>query len=171
MKKRVIVICLVCIAVICCAIYLLKDISKTPSDIVRQYFLNESASFNLSTVIEQIDIDSKTTLIFYRTANGGVANAVLERGLLGYKIVDYSGEVALTNDIIPSSCLFSSYGEAKSIMWYVLYDQSITRVIVGGNEASIFSADNLKIYYTLSDSPEAQRCEFYNCDELIWLIE
>ena len=172
MKKKTSIIAgaVICIAVVC-AIFFLKEINKMPADILRRYFANEPAPFRLSTIIEQIDIDSKTTLVFYYTDNGGIANAILEKGLLGYKVVNYTGEVAPLNERIPTSLFFSSYGESKSIIWHVLYDQNITRATVGGNEASVFTADNIKIYYLLGDYAELPSAEFYNGDELVWVIE
>ena len=171
MKKTSIIAGVVICIVVICAIYFMKDIKKTPVDILRSNFADEPAPFRLSTVIEQIDIDNKTTLVFYYTDNGGIANAILEKGLLGYKVVNYSGEVAPFNERVSTSRFFSSYGESKSIIWYVLYDQNITRVMVGGNEASIFTVDNIKMYYLLNDYAEPPPAEYYNGDELVWVIE
>ena len=172
MKKTTMIAIAIVFIVAICAMFFLRNINKMPVDIVRKHYDNESASFRLATVIEQVDVDSKTVLLFYYTANGGIANAILERGLLGYKVVNYSGEVAPVNNLMPTSVGFSSYGKAKSISWYVLYDQSITRAVIGGNESTIIFADNLKIYYLLSDFTDVPRGEFYNNEgELVWLIE
>ena len=173
MKKRIItVICVAIIVVIAVvAVYLFRDVSKAPTDIVRQHFVNSSAAFRLASVIEEIEVDKNTALVFYLSSNGTVANAVLEKGLFGYRVVNYSGEIAPTNETIPSGRFFSLFNDSESIVWYVLYDQSITRVTIGDNEADIINASNLKIYYSLGNYRTEPRCDFYTGNELVWSIE
>ena len=173
MKKRIVIIsCAALIVVIAAfAVYLFRDVSKAPTDIVRQHFVNESAAFRLASVIKEIEVDSNTALVFYLSSNGTVANAVLEKGLFGYKVVNYSGEVAPTSEIIPSGRFYSSFSDTESIVWYVLYDQSITQVMAGDNEADIITANNMKIYYSFGNFKTEPRCDFYNGDELVWSIE
>jgi hypothetical protein len=110
-------------------------------------------------------------LVFYYTDNGGIANVVLRRGLLGYKVVSYSGEVSPVSETAPAGLFSKSNVDGTSIHWYVLYDQSITRVVVGDEEAAIFSTDSLKMYYLLSGIMEPLPVEFYRDDDLIWTIE
>ena len=171
-KRNTIMLCVALIVVIAIvAVFLSSDLRKTPTDIIRQHFANESASFQLATVIEEIKIDNNYALVFYLKSNGAVSNAVLKKGLLGYRVIDYSGEVAPTSEVIPSGRFFSLISDSESIVWYVLYDQSITRVSVGDDEASIVNASNLRIYYSFGNYMTEPRCDFYAGNELVWTVE
>lgn len=157
-KKSVIIFSAVVLLSFACAAVVLgsSNINETPAAILFREYGNEVAALRPVSLIKQVDLEDGRALIFYYNANDNLSCTLFEKGFLNYKLIRSSlvGEIGLKNTS-PAPFIFYTYNSEKSwLIWGVLQDSSIAKVLIGGQEAKLVEADNLRLYYFLGAGGE-----------------
>ncbi len=104
--------------------------------------------FTISRVLyESSEVDDKY-IIIYTNPRGNVCNVLLEQSWKGYSVVDFNGEMACDNSIIPVGMHFGWYRREEG--WVgsgVVYSDAVDKIIIDGEEANIIESDNLTLWY------------------------
>lgn len=146
-------------------------VSESVVDVLFREYRDENAVVRPSSVIDQIDLDNGSSLIFYYNAKRNIALAILEKGIFKYEIATTSTE--LTVDFgTPVSVMSSQYnGGDNWLAWGILRDSYITKAMFFGKEASIIETGDLRLCFMIGEGkiPDEYDFRFYNeVGNLVW---
>jgi hypothetical protein len=138
---------------------------KTPLAALEKGYISENRSIErYSGLIEQIAISSDESLLFYFNGNGNVNCAVVEKRLVGYKVVDVNAELLPYHEERKVGLYGSSYNRGSKWVYFgVVYDDSVETVVWNDVEAIRFSSSNLDMLYAFGDG-EFKGKEYYLYD-------
>ena len=140
---------------------------QTPLNALEKEYMNKGESILQYThFIEQIDINSKESLLFYLNGNENVNCAVAVKKINGYKIVDVNGELEPYQDDWRAALYGSTYGKVKKWVYFgIIYDDAVEKVVWNNVEAIRFSALTMDMFYAIGNGPfEGQEYYLYDSD-------
>lgn len=172
-RKVVAFSCVLLVAVLCATVVLGASANYTSAvDVLFRENRDEASVVRPISVIKQIDFESKDCLIFYYNANGNVACAYMEKVFWGYNLTRTSAEQTVEG-VNPVTAQFSAYDNGtRWLVWGLLRDNSITRVLVYDEEVAIMENNGLRLYYALGKgNPTHENYQYYDSsDNLVWSI-
>ena len=138
---------------------------KTPLTALENRYMGKKESvLRYSSLIKQIDIDSKTSLLFYYNGNRNVNCAVVEKKISRYKIINVSAELSENKEVLRVGLHGSAYDKGtKWIYFGIIYDGSVEKVVWNDIEATRFSSLDLDMFYAIGDG-EFEGEEYYIYD-------
>lgn len=138
---------------------------KTPLAALEKGYIGKNESIlRYSELIEQIDINSDESLLFYFNGNGNMNCAVVEKKFVGYKVVDVNAELQPHHEERKVGLYGSSYNRGRKWIYFgVIYDDSVEKVVWNDVDAIRFSSSNLDILYAFGDG-EFKGKEYYLYD-------
>lgn len=116
----------------------------------KEYMGKEESVFRFSGLIEQIDINSDESLLFYYNGNGNVNCAVAEKRFCHFKIVDVSAELSTSHETLRAGLFGSTYDKGNKWVYFgIIYDDSVKKIVWSNAEATRFSTHNLEMFYAV----------------------
>lgn len=160
---------------ILCATVLLgaSGLKESAADALFQELRNEAAVVRPESVIQQVNLDDGSILIFYYNANRNLGCAIVERGIFDYKVIKTGAELAVESTA-PVSVMAGHYNNANNWrVWGILRDNSITKALIYAQEANIIESDGLRLFYIIGDGrmPDNDDFKFFDAaGSLVWKI-
>lgn len=165
--------CVLLIGVLCVTVVLgASSIRESAADILFREYQDKAAVVRPVSIIKQIDFDDKDCLIFYYNANGNVACAYMKKGIGSYSLIRSSAE-QMVEGVNPVSAQFSAYDNGtRWLVWGMLRDNSIKKVLVYDEEAAIIENAGLRLYYAFGKgNPAHENYQYFDSsNNLVWSI-
>ncbi len=166
--------CVLAAAVLCGTVVLgASALKESAADVLFRTLKNEAAVVRPESIIEQVDLDDGSILIFYYNANGNSACAVMEQGVFNYKIATTSAELSI-DGFVPAQIMAGQYNNGDNWrVWGILRDNTITKALIYGQEAAIIEADGLRFCFILGEGRIQDNDDFQFFDaagNLVWEI-
>lgn len=137
---------------------------KTPIKALEKHTANENI-IRFSNLIKQIDVSPNECLIFYYNGNNNLACAVAKKVLFYYKIIYISSEIACENNSLRIGMLGSGFKDGKtfkSLIWGIIYDKSVNKIVNNNIEATKFVTSKFKMFYSINEGPLEFDYHIYN---------
>ena len=152
---------MILLGLLCIVIYLQP---KSPLAALKKEYISKASILRYSNLIEQIDITSEKSLLFYYNGNGNVNCAVAEKIFYGYKIVNISAELPVHKDEWKVGLFGSTYEKGTQWVYFgIIYDDSVEKIFWNDVEAIRFSALNLEMFYAFGNG-EFKGAEYHLYD-------
>ena len=138
---------------------------KTPLSALEKGYISKNESvIRYSELIGQIDISSVESLLFYFNGNGNVNCAVVEKRIVGYKVVDVNAELLPHQEEWRVGLYGSTYNRGNKWVYFgVIYDNSVNKVVWNDAEGIMFSSSDMDMFYAVGDG-EFKGKEYYLYD-------
>lgn len=127
---------------------------KSPLKALEKRYTNQVEGIRYKEMIQQIDVDSKCSLLFYMNSNGNVNCAVSYKEMVGYKIIADFSELSSYDDTVRVGLLGGKYKFKQQNKWVyygIIHDSSVNKVIWGNTEAIKFHTKDFKMVYAVGD--------------------
>lgn len=129
-------------------LFAVRQTTYKPIQVVKQHFGGQASSLSVNRLLKQVKLNEEQVLLFYYNNKNNIAYALLEKGLLGYKLLHASGELTVKNDVIPAGLQFGFYNkESGWVGCGVIYDDSVAKIIIDDNNANIINGDDIRLWY------------------------
>lgn len=139
-------------------------LEESAADVLFRTLKNEASGVRPESIVEQMNIDDEGTLIFYYNANGNLACAVLEKGAFNDRLSKTSAELSVAGSV-PAQIMAGQYNDGKNwLAWGILRDQSITKALMYGREATIVAAGGLRLCFALGEGRMSENDDFQFLD-------
>ena len=137
---------------------------KTPLNALEKYSKDEP-TIKYSAMINQINIDTGESLLFYYNENKNLACAVIKKQFGFYKVISVSSEIACNSDSLRAGMLGAGYEDDKTfkcLIWGIIYDSAVKKLVSNNNEAQQFEGPGLRLFYAINEGSLNFDCRLYD---------
>lgn len=167
MKRKVLLLVVLIIVVMIVTLY---KANMTPLEVAKNNKNTKDSVLHIKEVLYEVELKDKY-LIIYKNDRDNICNALLEKTLLGYKVLDFNGEVSTSGHTIPVGMHFGWYNKEEGWVGFgVIYDDTVAEIYIDDVKAEIITVNGLGIWFLVGNWELDEintRILDYNGDEVL----
>ncbi len=122
--------------------------SILPYDFLAKEMKNAEAHNKPSEILYHVDMDEGEYLVFYINEKRNLTCAIIKKRIFSHSLLRICSELLITGSERPTNYMLSSYNKGRAwIDWGIIRDNTITKVLVNGENATIVEAKGLRFFY------------------------